>query len=201
MIKTIIFDMGKVIIPFDFKRGYDRMAAHCSYPADQIPERIRSCDLVARLESGQLEPEQFFAQFRDLLELNLNYEEFRQIFSSIFLPEPLVPESLLAGLRRSYRLVLLSNTNALHYEVVSREYPILQQFHQHVLSHVVGALKPSPKMYAAAVEAAGCSPQECFFTDDIPDYVEGARAFGIDAVQFQNADQIQRELRARGVEW
>ena len=33
MIKTIIFDMGKVIIPFDFQRGYDRMAPLCGYDA------------------------------------------------------------------------------------------------------------------------------------------------------------------------
>ena len=57
MIKTIIFDLGKVIVPFDFQRGYDRMAPLCSYPAADIPARIGSCDLVTRFESGQVEPE------------------------------------------------------------------------------------------------------------------------------------------------
>jgi FMN phosphatase YigB (HAD superfamily) len=42
-------------------------------------------------------------------------------------------------------------------------------------------------------------PGECFFTDDIPDYVEGARRMGIDAVQFESHEQIVGELRARGV--
>jgi putative hydrolase of the HAD superfamily len=46
-----------------------------------------------------------------------------------------------------------------------------------------------------------CAPQECFYTDDIAEYVEGARGFGIDAVQFQSREQIESELRARGVEW
>jgi glucose-1-phosphatase len=65
----------------------------------------------------------------------------------------------------------------------------------------VGAMKPSPKIYQAAIEAAQCAPEECFFTDDIPAYVEAAREHGIDAVQFQSCEQIQRELRTRGVEW
>ena len=52
---------------------------------------------------------------------------------------------------------------------------------------------------ARALELAGCRPEECFFTDDIPDYIEGAKRAGIDAVQFQSGEQIEAELRARGV--
>jgi putative hydrolase of the HAD superfamily len=61
-------------------------------------------------------------------------------------------------------------------------------------------MKPQPAIYAKAVEAARCLPGECFFTDDIPEYVEGARQFGIDAVQFESAAQIEAELRKR-ISW
>jgi HAD superfamily hydrolase (TIGR01509 family) len=62
-------------------------------------------------------------------------------------------------------------------------------------------MKPSPLIYQKAIEAAGCHPSECFFTDDIQDYVEGAKREGIDAVQFQSATQIEAELNERGVYW
>jgi HAD superfamily hydrolase (TIGR01509 family) len=62
-------------------------------------------------------------------------------------------------------------------------------------------MKPSSKIYEAAIRAAQCAPDECFFTDDIPDYVEAARAHGIDAVTFESREQIERELRSRGVRW
>jgi putative hydrolase of the HAD superfamily len=68
-----------------------------------------------------------------------------------------------------------------------------------VLSYEVKAMKPDPRIYAAAVEAARCAPQECFFTDDIPEYVEGARRAGIDAVVFEGQEALERELAARGV--
>ena len=201
MLKTLIFDMGKVIIPFDFKRGYDRMAPLCSYSPDEIPERLRTCDLVYRFESGEVEPETFVNELCGILDLNCNFEEFREIWGSIFLPETLIPHGMLAALRERYRLLLLSNTNALHFPLVQDAYPILGLFHDHILSFRVGAMKPSPKIYQAAIEAAGCAPEECFFTDDIPAYVEAAREHGIDAVQFQSCEQIQQELRSRGVEW
>ena len=56
MIKTVIFDLGKVIVPFDFKRGYRAMAELSAYPAEEIPKRIGTTDLVTRFECGQIEP-------------------------------------------------------------------------------------------------------------------------------------------------
>jgi glucose-1-phosphatase len=200
MVKTIIFDLGKVIIPFDFQRGYDLMAPHCGYAADQIPERLRSCDLVTRFESGQVEADVFVRELSALLDLNVSYDEFCEIWSSIFSPDTLIPEEMLERLKTQHRLVLLSNTNAIHWDMVSRRYPLLSHFDEHVLSHRVGALKPDPRIYRAAIQAAQCDPEECFFTDDIAAYVEGARQHRIDAVQFQNREQIERELRRRGVD-
>ena len=67
MIKTVIFDLGKVIVPFDFSRGYRTMSEHCSYTPEEIPKRIGSTDLVRRFESGQVEPEQFVEQLCGVL--------------------------------------------------------------------------------------------------------------------------------------
>jgi putative hydrolase of the HAD superfamily len=190
-----------VIIPFDFKRGYDRMAPLCSYAATEIPERLRSCDLVTRFEEGKVAPEDFVQELSAILELNVTYEEFCGIWSAIFLPDTLIPEELLVALKKRYRLLLLSNTNAIHFDMVWENYPLLRHFDHHVLSYRVGALKPSPAIYAEALRNAECAPEECFFTDDIPAYVEGAKALGMDAVQFENHQQIERELKARGVIW
>ena len=70
-----------------------------------------------------------------------------------------------------------------------------------MLSYVVKAVKPSPAIYREAIARAGCGPEECFYTDDIPAYVEAARREGIDAVQFQSCAQLERELAAREIRW
>jgi glucose-1-phosphatase len=201
MVKAIIFDLGRVLVPFDFTRGYDRMAALCPYTAQEIPERLRQTDLVAKFESGQIAPEDFVARMSEILELQSNYSQFCEIWSSVFLPYTLIPESLVEALHRRYRTVLLSNTNAIHYSMIKESYPILRHFDSYVLSYEVGAMKPSPLIYNEAIRQSACEAGECFFTDDVAAYVEGARREGIDAVQFENHEQIERELRARGVEW
>jgi glucose-1-phosphatase len=200
-IKAVIFDLGRVIVPFDFERGYTKLAPLCGIPAADIPGRIAPTGLVQLFESGGIEPRDFVRELSKHLNLDISYELFCEIWSSIFLPETLIPESMLIGIARRHRLVLLSNTNAIHFEMVRENYPLMRHFHAYVLSHEVRAMKPHPLIYRRAIEAAGCFPEECFFTDDIADYVEGARGQGIDAVKFESAEQIEAELRNRGVEW
>jgi FMN phosphatase YigB (HAD superfamily) len=203
MIKAVIFDLGKVIVPFDFSRAYRAMAELCPYSAEDIPKRIGSVptDLLRRFESGQIEPEHFVEQLCGILELRVEYPQFCELFSSIFLADTLIPESMLEGLRRRYRLLLLSNTNAIHFPMIRQNYPLLRHFDDFILSYEVGAMKPSPRIYEEAIARAQCAAGECFFTDDIAEYVVGAREAGLDAVQFQSAAQIQSELSKRGVTW
>jgi FMN phosphatase YigB (HAD superfamily) len=201
MYKAVIFDLGKVLVHFDFRRGYRQLEGLCPYPAAEIPRRIAPTDLVRRFETGLIEPRRFVSELSTALELRVDYERFCEIWGSIF-TESLVPESMLEGLALRYRLLLLSNTNAIHFEIIRKNYPtLLRHFHDLVLSYEVKAMKPQPEIYLAAIQRAGCRPEECFYTDDIPEYVEAARQMGIDAVQFRSAEELMRELAARGIQW
>jgi len=199
MIKTVIFDLGNVIVPFDFTAGYAGIERLCGHPMDEIRRRLRSTDLVTRFECGQVGPQEFVRQLSVLLDLKATYEEFCDVWTSVFRPETLIPDSLLERIHARYRLLLLSNTNDIHFSMIERTYPILRHFDDRVLSYRVGAVKPSARIYREAIARAGCLPEECLFIDDVPAYVEGARREGIDAVQFQSAAQVEEELKARGV--
>lgn len=199
MIKTIFFDLGNVIIPFDFRPALAHLAPSCNCPVDEIRARLRSTDLIQRFETGRVDGPEFVAGLSELIGLRMGYEAFCELWSSIFLPDPLVPESLLVGLGAKHRLLLLSNTNPIHYEMIRVTYPLMRHFHGAVLSYEVGALKPAAEIFEAAIARAACKPEEIFFTDDLEANVEAARRHGIDAVQFQSAEQIARELEARGI--
>ncbi|HWQ54819.1 MAG TPA: HAD-IA family hydrolase [Bryobacteraceae bacterium] len=201
MIKTVIFDLGKTLIPFDFERGYRSLEKLCGFRAADIPARIGAMDLVTRFETGLVEPREFVRQLAERLDVSLEYAHFCEIWSSIFIHEPLIPESTLEALRSRYRLLLLSNTNAIHFPMLLESFPPLRHFDHYVLSYEVKALKPAPEIYREAIARAECRPEECFFTDDIPAYVEAARREGIDAVQFHSCEQVEAEMRARGIEW
>ena len=201
MIKTIILDLGGVIVPLDFEKGFAAIAGRCPYPPSEIPKLIGGTDLVAEFECGRIDGDAFIERLSTLLKLKVEREEFFRLWNSIFVLESLIPEGLLQALRKNYRMLLLSNTNILHFSMLRDAFPLLGHFDDYVLSYEVGAMKPSPKIYREAIWRARCQPAECFFTDDVATYVEAAKREGIDAVQFRSLEQLKTDLRARNVVW
>ena len=201
MHNAILFDLGKVLIRFDFRRGYQALEGLCPYAAADIPKRLAGTGLVERFETGLIEPRDFVEEMRHRLDLQVDYDQFSAIWSSIF-TEVLIPSEMLERLARRYRLVLVSNTNALHFESIRVAYAdLLRHFHSLVLSYEVRAMKPADGIYQAAIGRAGCRPEECFYTDDIVAYVEAARRLGIDGVVFESRAQLEAELHSRGMIW
>ena len=199
MMKTLIFDLGKVIVPFDFNRAWVQMEARYGLTPAEIRSRLTGTGLYDAFEAGSIEPREFVAQMCRHLEIDISYEDFCPVWTSIFLPETLLSDSFLAALASRYRLVLLSNTNVIHFEMIRATYPLLRHFHAFVLSYLLGELKPAPGIYREAIRVAECKAEECFFTDDIQENVDGAIREGIDAVLFVSAEQLEAELRSRGL--
>ena len=89
----------------------------------------------------------------------------------------------LAELRRlGLRLVCLSNWDCSLPDVLAR-CGLAGFLDGVVTSAVVGARKPDPAIFAAALEVAGCEPSQALHVGDTPaEDVEGARAAGIAAL-------------------
>jgi len=199
MIQAILFDLGNVIVPFEIERGYRAMSENCGLPEQEIAERIRVSGLYGAYESGQLDTAEFFDRFRDLLGMRCTMDQFRDIWSAIFLPHTTVSEKLILTLKQRFRLVLLSNTNEMHFTWLRERYPILGHFDAFTLSWEEKSMKPDERIYGAAVANAKCTPEQCFFTDDIVRNIEAARAFGIDAEPFTGEEYLRSQLSKRGL--
>ncbi len=194
-----MFDLGKVLVGFDYTRGYRALEPHCRFPASEIPARINAAGLVLPFERGEVSNQAFFEGLSAALGLEVSYDRFCELWSEIFLPEPLLADELLAGLHSRYRLVLISNTNDIHFRMIERTYPLLRHFEARALSYQVGAMKPAAAMYQEAVRLAGCPPEQCLYIDDVREFVEAGRRHGLDAVQFQGESRLVEELRKRGI--
>ena len=95
--------------------------------------------------------------------------------------------------------VLVSNTNALHWEGVLRVAPELPRVvPQRVLSFEVGAAKPDPAHYFTALARTGARAEDALYADDRPELVEAARTLGIDAFVVTDPDLLADELLDRG---
>src|ERR1022692_4837686 len=81
MHKAILFDLGKVLIHFDFRRGYRALEGLCPYTAAEIPRRLAGTGLVERFETGLVEPRDFVDQICRILELKVDFDQFSVIRS------------------------------------------------------------------------------------------------------------------------
>ena len=199
MIKTLIFDLGGVIVPLDFPRAFQEISSFTPHPAEEIQRRIAATDLYVRSELGQISAAEFMSEMSRQLDLAADEATFRRIWCSVFPPRTLIEDQWLEQLHTRYRILMLSNTNVIHFEMIRESYPILRHFDGFVLSYEVGHMKPAPQIYREAIRQAGCRPEECFFTDDTAANVEGALREGLDAVRFVSGEQLRAELAARGV--
>ena len=94
-------------------------------------------------------------------------------------------------------MFLLRNTDALHVPRVFERCPELDSHDGWVASYQMRARKPAPEFYARALERIKVAPETCVFVDDLAGNVAGARAAGLDAIQFTGPDTLRREIETR----
>lgn len=199
MIRTFLFDMGNVLVMFSHQRMCEQIGALCGWTGDEVRRILFDSGLQWELERGRISERDIHRRLEGLVGQTLNFQEFEQAGSDIFeLNRPIV--TLLDELKsRGHRLVLLSNTSRAHFEFIRREFDVLERFDAFVLSYEAGAIKPESAIFEAALERIACAPEECFYTDDIADYVERARRFGLQAEVFVDVPTLVQQLAPRGV--
>lgn len=200
MTRTIFFDMGNVLVHFSHEKMCQQIGALCGREGTGIREVLFDTGLQADFERGRLSEVELHRRLESAVGRPLDFDALRRAASDIFwLNDSIIPviDALKA---RGFRLVLLSNTSVTHLNWVREEYDVLARFDHLVTSYEAGAIKPEPPIFAAALAAAQCEPQECFYTDDIAQYVETARTYGIDAEVFVGTRSLVGHLAARGIE-
>ena len=199
-IEALLFDLGKVLIDFDFETGVQALHASCSISREQLEEVLWDEMWIRRYERGEISTAEFHSYLCDTAGVTMNLTEFRQTWSSVFLPGLIVSENLVASLKRKYPMIIVSNTNEAHIDFVRSEYTILDYFDHHVFSYKVGSLKPDAKIFEHAIAVSGRRPETLFFIDDREENVSAARQLGIRAHQFTSESRLVEALQDAGVE-
>lgn len=202
-IKAIIFDIGRVLVDFNFREGFKRFDGHTPYTPEAAIQRMKEAGLFRGTNEGSLLPWSFYLRTRELLEFSpaVDFHMFRAVYGSIFTEKPEMT-ALMRRLAPRYRLALLSNTDMLHRHVLEEQFEHLHLAEVRVYSDVERMMKPDVRIYQAVLERlGGVAPEEAVFLDDLPENVEGARAAGLHAFQFTTRGEVEPKLAAIGVEW
>lgn len=200
-VEFFYFDMGNVLLSFDYDIAAEKMSAVCGASADACRQIGYESDLYRQIETGEISQQQFHESFSAESGTTSDREALMHARSDMFtLMAPTARiVTQLKGVR--CRTGLLSNTSPDHFNWCRQRFGVIRNlFDEFVLSYEVGAMKPDAKTYEAAIEKAGVSAEAIFFVDDRQENVDGANAAGIDAVLFTDANQLIADLRARSVE-
>ncbi len=197
MKRTIFFDLGNVLIFFSHKKMCKQVAEYCGLELKQVDELLLGN--LDPYERGHLESQAVFDQVSALSKKKLDFDALMRAIGDIF--EPNLPVIAIAQelKKRGHRLFLLSNTCDAHFSFAFSQFPFLKDFDGYVLSYEVGARKPEKKIYEKALEIAGCGNTQCFYTDDILAYIEGARSLEIDAEQYKTPEELIQHLKVRKI--
>lgn len=195
MIKAIIFDLGKVILDFDYWAPANHISEICDYAKDEVYDYVFKTDLDCLINEGKISGLEFYRRLKQKFGLRIDFENFKRIFSDIFsLNLPLV--RFLPELKRNYRLYLFSNVNEIHGEYIQEKYAdILKIFDRWFFSYQLGMKKPASEAFRRVLETSNLSPQECIYVDDLGENVEVARQLGIKSIQYESFAQLKQDLK------
>jgi len=193
-ISAVCFDLGKVLLHFDWKVMLDRIAAKSSLSPDKIARLLKEDPKAIAYESGTITSAQFFAHLKKRLKYKGTAKELRAAFSDIFTPltEHIALAALLAP---HYPLALISNTNEAHIVHAEATYSFFSLFRARIYSHQVKAMKPDRAIYQAALKAlGGIDPLETLFIDDIEDNILGAVKLGWQTIHLRPGVDLREAL-------
>lgn len=198
MLKTVYFDLGNVLFFFDHLKMFRQVADCCGLSTEEIKKILVDHEIQQSYEMGKIDSQELYRQLKSFSKKQFSLHEFIDAASDIFTPNtalwPLIEKLKKEGIR----LILISNTCECHYNRVYSHYPILRLFDQKILSFEVGALKPDIRIFQKALSLADCDPSECFYTDDIADFVSSARKSGLDSEVFTDVSSLKSHLIQRG---
>lgn len=195
---TVLLDLGNVLVFHDNALLVRNLAARASTVPEPLSEALWG-EFNVLINEGGLDAEGIRREVCRLLGgVDIPMAEFAPLWSSHFtLHEEVFPR--IEALAKQVKLVLVSNTNALHWDWLVPRVEVLRHFHALIVSHQVGAAKPKPEIFEAALQAAGTTPIRAVFFDDIQAYADAATELGIHGRIFTTAAVFDEQLRALGL--
>ncbi|MEJ2105467.1 MAG: HAD-IA family hydrolase [Ignavibacteriaceae bacterium] len=152
---AIVFDLGNVLIPFDYSKAINKLNEVENGLGNRFYEFFKSnYNLHRQFESGKISEKEFINKMLKIVDHKIDEITFCKYYADIFsLNEDVI--SLLPSLKKNYKLFLLSNTDSIHKKYGWEKYEFLKYFDKLILSFEIGAVKPEEKIYRAVEEASG----------------------------------------------
>lgn len=198
--KALIFDLGNVVFKISFDHALQHWAQAAKVDLNQIKDKYTFDEYYDHFEKNQITPSVFKNHLMTKLKINFEGDAFEQGWGSIY--EDIIPgiPELLSTLKKSYRLVALTNTNVVHYPTwVAKYAKTLEIFERVFSSHLIGHRKPEPAAYQVVLDYLHISPAHTWFFDDNPENIAAAQTMGINVMLVTSFEKMLSDMKQHGI--
>jgi HAD superfamily hydrolase (TIGR01509 family) len=192
---AIVFDLGKVLVDFDYSLATQKISARSLHPPAEAELFANLADLLVDYETGRLNRREFFEIVQTAVGFQGTAEEFGDYFAKIFTPITPMIELQATLRRRGFPTYIFSNTNDLAIEHVRRDFPFYQHFDGYILSYEVRAMKPHPPIYEALEALAGRRGADLVYLDDRAENIAAGAARGWRTILHETPEKTLAALR------
>lgn len=188
MIRTVIFDIGNVLVKFDWKTYvygvFDKKTA------DVLAEAIWKSGHWEEFDRGVLNDAEIIKRMENAAPEYKN--EIHMVMEHVgeFLAQYDYTKSWIRELKENgYNVLYLSNYGEFQMERNPQVLDFVPLMDGGVFSCHVKLIKPDPAIYAIMCEKYNLNPRECLFIDDNAANIAAAKEFGLHAVLFEGYEK------------
>ena len=196
---VIVFDLGKVLVDFDYNIAAEKIARRSRLTPAQVFDLLLNTPLLHRFETGLMNTEEFYGEVCAACGFSGRLDEFCATFADIFWeikPMIAMQAALRAGRVPTY---IFSNTNDIAVRHIRERFPFFSQFDGYVLSYEQGAMKPAEKIYEIVEGHTGQKGKAILYLDDRAENVAVGLARGWRAMLHETPEKTIPALRRIGL--
>ena len=193
MVQQVMFDLGNVLLEFDFGRAFRGMVK-CGACMEALEGDAMNA-VKDEYESGMVSTSDFIAKTTELSGYDGDPAHFEHCWQDIFTENTSMTDFLQSLKARSMPIYLLSNTNDMHVRHILDRYDVLQQFDDIVYSHEAKVMKPHDRIFEIALEQFSIAPESTLYIDDLLANIATGQRFGFQCMHYNPADHDSAATR------
>ena len=195
-IKTIIFDLGGVLIDWNPEYLYldvfkgDRVKMNTFFEQVCTMDWNENQDAGYPLSQATEDRIGLFPEYETLIKIYYGrWEEMlgEAIVGSVQILKKLIDEP-------RFRVVALTNWSAETFPVALKRFDFLHWFEGIIVSGTEKTRKPFPEIYQITLDRFNIAPSETLFIDDNIRNIRGAEALGINGIHFLTPEKLIKDL-------
>lgn len=199
MIKTIIFDIGGVLVGYDWTAYMMKEFNGDAELVERIKANVFGDHKWDEVDRGVLTNEQLVESFvKDAPDIKEQITHFWETAPNALWQYDFAKDWITELKSRGYQLLYLSNWSSHMREGAQKQLDFLPMLDGGVFSYEEKLIKPDHAIYNRIVEKYNLIPEKCVFIDDSERNVIGARECGLNAVwaKDKNHEIALKELEA-----